>query len=117
MHTLNSVLAPGELRELPRSVFSTLSRLQPDALDSGLISVLERVVHAIGGDTGTLYEIKKLGESDILGHWSASPDRPFFDLQTCPWALGQVLSDEAVMFHVNDFPAIEALGLWREQAQ
>jgi gentisate 1,2-dioxygenase len=38
-----------------------------------------------------------------------------------PWAIhehaNRSQSEEAVMFHVNDFPALEALGLWREQAQ
>ena len=36
-----------------------------------------------------------------------------------PWAVhehaNRSQTDEAVMFHVNDFPAIKALGLWREQ--
>jgi formate hydrogenlyase transcriptional activator len=99
MQALNSVYLPGDLRELPRSVFSTLSRLDPDALDAGLTSVLERIVRAIGGEAGTLFEMKKLGESDILCQWNSSAhDRPFVDLQTCPWVLGQVLSDEAVVF-------------------
>jgi gentisate 1,2-dioxygenase len=37
-----------------------------------------------------------------------------------PWAVhehaNRSQTEEAVMFHVNDFPAITALGLWREQA-
>jgi gentisate 1,2-dioxygenase len=37
-----------------------------------------------------------------------------------PWAIHEHANrsptHEAVMFHVNDFPAIKALGLWREQA-
>ena len=38
-----------------------------------------------------------------------------------PWAVhehaNRSQTDETVMFHVNDFPAITALGLWREQMQ
>ena len=37
-----------------------------------------------------------------------------------PWAIHEHANrshaDEAVMFHVNDFPVLNALGLWREQA-
>jgi gentisate 1,2-dioxygenase len=37
-----------------------------------------------------------------------------------PWAIhehaNRSATNEAVMFHCNDFPAIKALGLWREQA-
>jgi gentisate 1,2-dioxygenase len=37
-----------------------------------------------------------------------------------PWAIhehaNRSVTNEAVMFHVNDFPVIEALGLWREEA-
>ena len=99
MQALKSKYVPGGLHELPHSIFSSLTQLHPDALDAGLASVVERIARAADADSGTLLEIKKLGETDVLCHWSASAhDRPSFDVQTCPWVLAQVLSDATVMF-------------------
>jgi gentisate 1,2-dioxygenase len=62
----------------------------------------------------------------VCGNGSTKVDNQRFDwgpgdfFAIPPWAAHEHANrsptEEAVMFHVNDFPAITALGLWREQA-
>jgi gentisate 1,2-dioxygenase len=62
----------------------------------------------------------------VRGNGSTKVDNQRFDwgpgdfFAIPPWAVhehtNRSQTEEAVMFHVNDFPAITALGLWRDQA-
>jgi gentisate 1,2-dioxygenase len=64
------------------------------------------------------YVVRGNGSTKVAGQRLDWGPGDFFAIP--PWALhehaNRSQSEEAVMFHVNDFPAINALGLWREQA-
>jgi transcriptional regulator with GAF, ATPase, and Fis domain len=108
----NNTPRPTNVIELPRFVFSSLSRVHPDAIDRELTPLVEQIARSIDAENGYVFEMPADGAGhQVICQWSEPglSGHQALDLQLCPYLLGRVAKGETVsLARVPDGLPVEA---------